>query len=323
MDFELGTMWPRILAGIVIVLCVIYVYEVVKSKRKRQKLDLEGVEGFVGGAGGIDQRIDDKCYDLFYAKVYDALVQPTARAALETKVALEWLDKAGRVREDLRVADIGCGTGIHVELFARERVRSVTGFDKSADMIAQANRMYVKETGEKEGTVSPRTYLVGDATVATMATAEQFDLISMYYFTIYMVPDRTQMLKNIFLWLAPGGVFVVHIVNKLKFDPVLESASPFVGFSVQKYADERITKSTVTFDEFEYTGDFQLHGSRAMYEEEFKFKDGSRRRHEQRVWMPNIDAIVAEITGVGFKMAHHSDMTAIGYEYQYLFIFQK
>jgi DNA polymerase III alpha subunit len=81
--------------------------------------------------------------------------------------------------------------------------------------------------------------------------------------------------------------------------------------------------STVTFDEFEYTGDFQLHGSRAMYEEEFKFKDGSRRRHEQRVWMPNIDAIVAEITGVGFKMAHHSDMTAIGYEYQYLFIFQK
>jgi hypothetical protein len=138
-----------------------------------------------------------------------------------------------------------------------------------------------------------------------------------------MVPDRTQMLKNIFLWLAPGGVFVVHIVNKLKFDPILESASPFVGFSVQKYADERITKSTVTFDEFEYTGDFQLHGSRAMYEEEFKFKDGSRRRHEQRVWMPNIDAIVAEITGVGFKMAHHSDMTAIGYEYQYLFIFQK
>jgi hypothetical protein len=138
-----------------------------------------------------------------------------------------------------------------------------------------------------------------------------------------MVPDRTQMLKNIFLWLAPGGVFVVHIVNKLKFDPVLESASPFVGFSVQKYADDRVTKSAVTFDEFEYTGDFQLHGSRAMYEEEFKFKDGSRRRHEQRVWMPNIDAIVAEITGAGFTLAHHADMTAIGYEYQYLFIFQK
>ena len=114
-----------------------------------------------------------------------------------------------------------------------------------------------------------------------------------------------------------------HIVNKLKFDPILEAASPFVGFSVQKYADERVTKSAVTFDEFEYVGDFQLHGSRAMYEETFKFKDGKVRRHEQRVWMPNIDVIVAEISGIGFKYAHHVDLTAIGYEYNYLFFFQK
>jgi SAM-dependent methyltransferase len=168
-----------------------------------------------------------------------------------------------------------------------------------------------------------REFIVGDATVATMAAADQFDLVTMYYFTIYMVPDRTQMLKNVFLWLAPGGLFVCHIVNKLKFDPILESASPFVGFSVQKYADNRVTKSSVTFDEFEYAGDFQLNGSRAIYEEVFRFKDGSVRRHEQRVWMPNIDAIVSEITSIGFKYAHHVDLTAIGYEYNYLFFFQK
>jgi SAM-dependent methyltransferase len=164
---------------------------------------------------------------------------------------------------------------------------------------------------------------VGDATVATMASADQFDLVTAYYFTIYMIPDRAAMLKNIYLWLSAGGIFCCHIVNKLKFDPILEAASPFVGFSVQKYADERVTKSSVSFDEFEYTGDFQLHGSRAMYEEVFKFKDGKVRRHEQRVWMPNIDVIVAEITGVGFKYAHHTDLTAIGYEYNYLFFFEK
>ena len=145
----------------------------------------------------------------------------------------------------------------------------------------------------------------------------------MFYFTIYLVPERTQMLKNIFLWLAPGGLFVCHIVNKLKFDPVLESASPFVGFSVQKYADDRITRSDVTFDEFDYTGDFQLHGSRATYEELFKFKDGRVRRHEQRVWMPNIDLLINEITGVGFAYVHHVDLTPIGYEYNYLYFFQK
>jgi SAM-dependent methyltransferase len=247
--------------------------------------------------------------------VYDALVQPTARAGLETQVALEWMEKAGRPKDTLRIADIGCATGLHVELFARQGVTQVTGYDKSADMIEEARRRFPE-----------RDFRTGDVTNALLdgkAAADSLDLVTMYYFTIYTMADRSQALKNIYLWLAPGGVFVVHIVNKLKFDPVLESASPFVGFSVQKYADERITKSAVTFEEFEYEGDFQLHGSRGVYEEQFRFKDGRTRKHEQRVWMPNIDALVAEISGVGFKYAHHVDMTPIGYEYNYLFFFQK
>jgi len=294
-----------------------YIWELSKSYRRKPKLDLEGVEGFVnpGSAGknGVDQRLDDSCYDAFYAKVYDPLVQPLARATMETKVPLEWIQKEqGKEAKQVRVADIGCGTGVHVELFARSEVASVIGYDKSTAMIAEAKKRFPE-----------REFVVGDATVATMAAADQFDLVTMNYFTIYMVPDRTQMLKNIFLWLAPGGVFTCHIVNKLKFDPILESASPFIGFSVQKYADERVTKSEVTFDEFEYAGDFQLHGSRAVYEEVFKFKDGNVRRHEQRVWMPNIDILVGEIEGVGFKYSHHVDLTAIGYEYNYLFLFRK
>ena len=131
------------------------------------------------------------------------------------------------------------------------------------------------------------------------------------------------MLRNIYLRLAPGGLFASHIVNKQKFDPILDSASPFVGFSVQKYAYDRVTKSKVFFEEFEYVGDFQLHGSRGAYVEDFQFKDGRVRRHEQRVWMPNIDVLVKEITDVGFKLDHHADLTAIGYEYQYLFFFTK
>lgn len=308
---DLGTTWPLILAVLITMCCMFYLWELTQSYSRRQKLDLEGIEGFVG-SGGVDQRLDDRCYDAFYAKVYDPLVQPLARAPLETKVALEWLQEKGREISDIRVADIGCGTGIHVELFAQQKVHSIVGFDRSEAMIEEARRRFPE-----------REFIVGDASVATMASASQFDLVTMFYFTIYLVPERTQMLKNIFLWLAPGGLFVCHIVNKLKFDPVLESASPFVGFSVQKYADDRITRSDVTFDEFDYTGDFQLHGSRATYEELFKFKDGRVRRHEQRVWMPNIDLLINEITGVGFAYVHHVDLTAIGYEYNYLFFFQK
>jgi len=311
MEVDLTIWWPLTLALLVTVFAMLYLWEVTKSYARRTKLDLAGVEGF-SGSMGIDQRIDDACYDAFYAKVYDPLVQPTARAPMETNVCLEYFETLGRKKEELRVVDIGCATGLHVELFARQGVRSVIGFDRSTAMIAEAKSRFPE-----------REWIVGDATVATMATADQFDLITMFYFTVYMIPERTQMLKNIFLWLAPGGYFVCHIVNKLKFDPVLEAASPFIGFSVQKYADERITSSEVTFDEFDYKGDFQLHGSRAIYEETFSFKDGKTRKHEQRVWMPNIDLMVKEVTDAGFKMMHHVDLTAIGYEYNYLFFFAK
>lgn len=323
---EFGDIWPLTLALLVCVICVFYVGEVYRSyqRRARREVDLTGVEAFTnpgaggavdasgGGAAIVETFEDYRCYDKFYAKVYDVLVQPEARAGMEVKLPLEWFRQKGREPSTLRVADVGCGTGLHAELFAREGVRSVIGLDKSPEMIAEARRRYPE-----------REFVVGDASIATALTADSVDLATMYYFTVYTDPKREEILRNLYLWLAPGGLFVCHIVNKLKFDPVLESASPFMGFSIQKYADERITKSDVTFEEFDYTGDFQLHGSRGVYEEVFRFKDGRVRRHEQRVWMPNIDVLVKEITDVGFKLERHEDLTPIGYEYQYLFFFTK
>jgi SAM-dependent methyltransferase len=316
---EFGDIWTLGLAVLICVICVFYVWEVFRSyqRRARREIDLTGIEPFTNPSESNSDSVietfeDYRCYDKFYAKVYDSLVQPEARSGMEVKLPLEWFRKQGRDTSTLRVLDIGCGTGLQAELFAREGVRSVIGLDKSPEMIAEAQRRYPS-----------REFVVGDMTVPSAFPTESADLVTLYYFTVYVEPNRTEMLRNIHSWLAPGGLFVCHIVNKLKFDPVLESASPFMGFSIQKYADERVTKSDVTFEEFDYTGDFQLHGSRGVYEEVFRFKDGRTRRHEQRVWMPNIDVLVKEITDVGFKLDHHADLTPIGYEYQYLFFFTK
>ena len=320
--------WSLILMTTIIVLCCLYLLSVAFPPFSTPKpintsalgLSLsEGFESGSGGAGSVDQRVDDQCYDEFCAKVYDALVQPIVRAPLETKVAMEWMARQGIPKEELRIMDLGCGTGIHVELFVQQGVPVVVGVDKSAAMIAEGLKRF-PHLNDSEGDQLLR---VGDATDPSVSSNEQFNLITMFYFTIYMIPDRVQMLKNIYNWLAPGGTFVVHIVNKLKFDAQLESCSPWVAFSPQKYSEERLTKSEVFFDKFDYTGDFQLHGSRAMYEETFKFKDGRVRKHEQRLWMPNIADIVAEITSVGFALQPHQDLTAAGLEYTYLMFFTK
>lgn len=320
---------PLIISIVITLLCLFYLWEIARSYSKRKKYSLGtgiGTEGFTDGSSGISVKSDADCYDSFYCRAYDILVQPSARIGMEIKVPLEFIEKQKPDAKNLRIADIGCGTGNHVELFSKEdKVSSVIGIDRSPAMIAEARHRFPPQS---EGiSESKRSFIEGNAENQQILPNSSIDLLTMYYFTIYMIPDRTQLLKNIYSWLAPGGIFVCHIVNKLKFDPVLEAASPFVGFSVQKYATQnggdRITKSEVAFEEFEYVGDFQLHGSRGLWEEEFRFKDGRIRRHEQRVWMPNIDVLVKEITDTGLRLVHHADMTPIGYEYQYLFFFQK
>ena len=65
------------------------------------------------------------------------------------------------------------------------------------------------------------------------------------YFVIYYMRDIEAFFRNMFVWVRPGGMMAIEVVNKYKFDPMLESASPFVAFSMQKYAKERIRKSEV------------------------------------------------------------------------------
>ncbi|NBQ48457.1 MAG: class I SAM-dependent methyltransferase [Sphingobacteriia bacterium] len=101
----------------------------------------------------------------------------------------------------------------------------------------------------------------------------------------------------------------------------LESASPFVAFSVQKYAKERITRSKVAFDKFDYEADFDIQGQNAEFREEFKFKTGKVRRQVQRMVIPTMEQVVGIAEQNGFTYKQFMDLTAIGYEYQFLFCF--
>ncbi len=129
--------------------------------------------------------------------------------------------------------------------------------------------------------------------------------------------------------MEPGGMLFIHGVNKKKFDPVLDSANPFIAFSMQKYAKKRITKSNVTFDKFNYSADFQIgDGNFAEFRETFAFKEndrltGKKRKQTHKLRMPDIADLVAEVEQIGFVYKEYIDLTAIGYEYQYIFCFTR
>jgi len=253
---------------------------------------------------------NEHLFDAFYAKVYDEVTDGAVREETEVTFTLNWAKTFRPEAKMIQALDVGCGTGGAVNLLKKAGCAKAIGLDASDAMVAAARTKYPK--GD---------YRVGDVELVGQFAAGEFNLATMYYFTLYYLRDRTSAFRNLFNWLQPGGCLVLHLVNREKFDPILEAASPFVAFSVQKYSKERVTKSKVVFDKFTYEADFQLEGAQAEFREHFKFKDGKERKQVHHLRMPTMEEVVAEAEQNGFLYKQFIDLTPIGYEYQYLFCF--
>jgi len=276
---------------------------------------LDGVEGFAnpdGPDGDVIVLGNEHLYDEFYAKIYDLIVQGGPRIDAEIGLTLAFAKQYRPEIEKLEVLDIGAGTGAHVQSFKAAGVGKIVGLEPSEAMVAQARKLYPKND-----------YRVGPAEQIGQFAASEFNLITLNYFTYYYLRDPVMMFRNAFQWLQPGGSLVIHLVNREKFDPILEAASPFTAFSVQKYSKERVTRSKVTFDKFEYEADFHHEGENAEFREEFKFKNGKIRRQVHHLRIPRMESVVGVAEDNGFVYKQFIDLTGIGYEYQYLFCFTR
>lgn len=302
-----------VLTVILSILIANYFY--LKWSTRALSVSLDGMEGFANPDGPDGTTVilgNEHLYDEFYAKVYDMIVQGSLRTEAETGLTLAWARTIRPETKMLEVLDLGSGTGAHVEMMKKQGVGKVVGLDASEAMVAYARKQFPKND-----------YRVGTAESIGTFAAGEFNLITLYYFTYYYLRDPVMMFRNAFQWLQPGGCLVIHLVNREKFDPILEAASPFHAFSVQKYSKERVTRSKVAFDKFNYEAEFGLESESAEFREEFRFKNGSLRRQVHNLRMPTMESVTTEAEQNGFVFKQFIDLTAIGYEYQYLFCFTR
>ena len=168
-------------------------------------------------------------------------------------------------------------------------------------------------------------FIYGNALKPMNFQPNSFNLITCLYFTIYYIKDKEQLFKNVSLWLKPGGYFILHLVDKHNFNPMVPAGDPFMIISPQNYTDERIKDTTVHFDNFKYKSNFALpEKNKAIFKEYFKFKDSNRVRQNDHVfYMENQKTIVQLAKNVGLKLQDVIDMSPCAYDHQYLYIFQK
>jgi len=317
------TSW--ILLGLLVLLVLNYLVQIALQRIKPQLQSLH--EGFAGSEGTgqketVEYLNNDQIYDGFYASIYDQLTQNMTRT--QGKIALlmtEWKNE-GATPEQMSVLDAGCGTGMAAIALAKMNVSKIIAVDKSKEMLEYMNKeLLPKSTLAKEQLAKIEERQADLMNPSACGGAEVTHGICLY-FSIYYMPDVDAFFRNMFLWIKPGGRLAVEVVNKHKFDPMLESASPWMGFSLQKYSDERVTESKVTFDKFEYTGKFELTDPKAEFRETFKFKDGKVRKQRHRFTMPDIAQIVKSAQAAGWVYTKFTDLTVIGFEYAFLLSFR-
>lgn len=266
-------------------------------------------EGFVQREKYILKR-GEAIYDDFYSSIYDELVYDNVKNDFEVGE----IRRLVKPTEKSRVLDIGSGNGHHVNLLEKSGYK-VEGVDKSTAMINSAKKKYPS-----------CKFKQGDVLESMIYPSNSFSTITCLYFTIYYINDKQVFLQNCYNWLMPGGYLVLHLVNRDKFDPILNSADPLHLVSAQKYAKKRITNSLVKFKDFQYKANFDLDKSKNLAEFDETFKDdvsGHVRQNKHTLHMETQKHILGIAKNIGFILQGKVDMVTTQYQYQYLYLLYK
>ena len=282
-------------------------------------------EGFTSNESDATQSkydwlTQDDLFDDFYASVFTKLTQHENLIQAEASICLEEFAK-NKPKSACHILDAACGTGIATCTFKKQKVGSVVGIDKSHAMIRYAKGTLLPSTTLTDTEKQDIEFRTFDLHGPGAASPAEFTDACLLYFSIYYFRDLDALFRNLALWVKPGGNLVVEVVNKYKFDPILDSSNPWVGISPQKYAKERLTTSKVVFDKFDYEAVFELDDPKAEFRETFRFKDGSVRRQKHHLYMPSIPDIVKKAQQNGWLYTKYVDLMPLSFQYGYLLFF--
>jgi SAM-dependent methyltransferase len=231
-------------------------------------------EGFTQNGPYIIKKNDD-IYDEFYAEIYDELHRPKHRITHEL---INVINTTMPTTRNSVFLDIGSGTG-HVVKTLVDSGYKAFGIDKSKAMI---------EFSEE---VHPNcSYKEGDVMEPMCFDHNSFSHILCTYFTIYHFSDKVTFFRNCHNWLLPNGYLILHLVDVQTFDAISPAAKANLVINPHKYEKNRITKSAVNFDNFQYnlSYDYRRVAEKELWRHE-KFKDSASGNIRENDLLMHID----------------------------------
>ncbi len=269
-----------------------------------------GQEGFENA----DTETVSDPYDEFYAGIYDTLWNSSDECNQFIRVSIQDISLAEQPIASVKLLDMACGTSPHA-CWLKNLGIEVVGADSSSAMIEKARN-----------NCPSAEFKVADVMKAATFAPKSFSHVMLLGFSIYELSSAKMAADNAYMWTQPGGFFIVYMVDPEKFDPLLNLASPFAAFSLQKYSLERKVDSEIYFNSFKYRGTFnhKKNDEDAEFQEVFTFYDPKKYREQTHKWnMPSMDNLIDTIRSAGWRHKESVHLVSCGKEYQSLVYFTK
>ena len=287
--------WSFILLCFIIIIGFIYVYFLRKKENQTEYFNQQSP--FV-------MKTNEHIYDDFYAKIHDVFYDNKNTSHNMYNIILANTNPT----EYSRILDIGSGTGELVNEFLTNGFNA-EGIDHSDAMIQCSKDKY--------------EYLpvkCGEATNSLNYENQTFTHITLLGFTIYEIKDINCLLRNVYGWLLHNGYFIVHLVEKQSYNPLVPLCNPLSDDNFQKYTTKRITRGKVNLGDFVYKQDVDFSKDDEVVVQE-SFMNKSVRKQEHTLYMKDLKHMVSTICNYGFivkgKVALQTD------SHQYVYFFEK
>ena len=291
----------NIWANLLLLFLVIILIKCLMNKSKSAKEGFSQRERYV-----MKEGLD--VFDDFYASYYDDLTFSHSRNNFEIQEIMALSD----LTTHSKVLDIGSGTGHHVALLAEHNI-PVIGLDNSRFMIDYSKKTYPN-----------LNFRLGSALDTGIYPASSFTHIISLYYTIYYLDDKRKFFNNCMRWLMPGGYLIIHLVDKKNFNPIMPNG--MVDFTKNINDSKRYTRTLMELRDHSYTSNL-LEGKNEpdifILKEKFTDKNNMVRENEHTLYMNTQKHILGLAKNEGFIMLGQIDMSAIQYDYQYIYILQK
>jgi len=263
------------LLAIMVVLIVAWIVFRVASSINREK------EGFTVPifSKKYEKKEKGAVFDAAYAPVFDIVTRDNERLEFERSVVDEIV--SAQNKKNPKVLDLCSRTGNFLSVLHFSHPEwHIVGMEPSRD--------FVNASKQKLSSSRSLELICSDPLSPMSAKFGTYDVISLLYFSVYYfnATQKRQLFQNCHKWLAPDGKLVLHLVNRSKFDTMIDIAMPI---NVSDYTKNRITDSVVKFNDLDYKakfGDDELSTkSIATFRETMKDREGHIRENEHVFFM--------------------------------------